>query len=96
MLFCVVMLVDEKFLNSLRYEAPVREDFLGGLWVGIWRLIPLKHLPYSESERNEEITKLLIHRLIPQDQYSIWISSKMVLVADPFLILERYILSHSS
>ena len=88
-LFCFVMLVDEKILSLMKYRETVEEDIHGGLWAGIWRLIPLKHLPYNETRRNEEISKLLIHRLIPQAQYSIWVSSKMVLVADPLLILER-------
>ncbi|XP_027156835.1 uncharacterized protein LOC113757973 isoform X1 [Coffea eugenioides] len=90
-LFCFVMLVDEKILSLLKYRETVEEDIHGGLWAGIWRLIPLKHLPYNETRRNEEISKLLIHRLVPQAQYSIWVSSKMVLVADPLLILERYL-----
>ncbi|XP_071937224.1 probable hexosyltransferase MUCI70 isoform X11 [Coffea arabica] len=90
-LFCFVMLVDEKILSLMKYRETVEEDIHGGLRAGIWRLIPLKHLPYNETRRNEEISKLLIHRLIPQAQYSIWVSSKMVLVADPLLILERYL-----
>ncbi|CAL5378101.1 unnamed protein product [Camellia sinensis] len=69
----------------------VREDNDGGQWVGIWRIILLKHQPYDEPRRNGKVPKILTHRLFPQAQYSIWIDGKMELIVDPLLMLERYL-----
>ncbi|KAK4740425.1 hypothetical protein R3W88_004122 [Solanum pinnatisectum] len=74
----------------------VREDNDGGEWVGIWRLILLKHPPYDEPRRNGKVPKILTHRLFPQAQYSIWIDGKMELIVDPLLLLERYLWSEKN
>ncbi|KAI3470594.1 hypothetical protein Pfo_027257 [Paulownia fortunei] len=62
-----------------------------GHWMGAWRFILLRHLPYDEPRRNGKIPKILIHRLVPQAQYSIWVDAKMTLIVDPLLILERFL-----
>ncbi|KAJ9173923.1 hypothetical protein P3X46_017009 [Hevea brasiliensis] len=90
-LFCFLMVVDEVSLDFIKENATVVEDSSGGLWVGIWRLILLKHPPYNEPRRNGKVPKILTHRLFPQAQYSIWIDGKMELIVDPLLILERYL-----
>ncbi|KAG8384602.1 hypothetical protein BUALT_Bualt04G0134900 [Buddleja alternifolia] len=90
-LFCFLMIVDENSVRFLNQNATTKEDGDGGSWVGIWRLILLKHLPYDEPRRNGKIPKILIHRLFPHAQYSIWIDAKMTLIVDPLLILERYL-----
>lgn len=91
-LFCFLMVVDEVSLNFIKENVTTRKDSDGGLWVGVWRLILLKHQPYDEPRRNGKVPKILTHRLFPQAQYSIWIDGKMELIVDPLLILERYIL----
>lgn len=90
-LFCFLMVVDEVSLKFIRKNVTVKEDSAGGQWVGIWRLILLKHPPYDEPRRNGKVPKILTHRLFPQAQYSIWIDGKMELIVDPLLILERYL-----
>lgn len=89
-LFCFLMVVDEVSLKFIKTNASVREDPLGGQWVGIWRLILLKNQPYDEPRRNGKVPKILTHRLFPQAHYSIWIDGKMELIVDPLLLLERY------
>ncbi|EYU31798.1 hypothetical protein ABFS82_11G036900 [Erythranthe guttata] len=90
-LFCFLMVVDEVSLQFIKDNVTVREDNDGGQWVGIWRLIPLKHQPYDEPRRNGKVPKILTHRLFPQAEYSIWIDGKMELTVDPLLLLERYL-----
>ncbi|XP_042979059.1 probable hexosyltransferase MUCI70 isoform X1 [Carya illinoinensis] len=90
-LFCFLMVVDEISLTFIMQNVTVKEDGHGGKWVGIWRLVLLKYPPYDEPRRNGKIPKILLHRLFPQAQYSIWIDGKMELIVDPLLILERYL-----
>nr|KJB47707.1 hypothetical protein B456_008G037500 [Gossypium raimondii]KJB47708.1 hypothetical protein B456_008G037500 [Gossypium raimondii] len=90
-LFCFLMVVDEVSLKFIKENVTVRKDKDKGMWVGLWRLIPLKHQPYDEPRRNGKVPKILTHRLFPQAQYSIWIDGKMELIVDPLLILERYL-----
>ncbi|XP_077246710.1 putative hexosyltransferase MUCI70 isoform X2 [Tasmannia lanceolata] len=90
-LFCFLMVVDENSLDFIRQNVSVREDSDGGKWVGIWRLVLVRHPPYDEPRRNGKVPKILAHRLFPNAQYSIWIDGKMELIVDPLLILERYL-----
>ncbi|XP_052191918.1 probable hexosyltransferase MUCI70 [Diospyros lotus] len=90
-LFCFLMVVDEISIDFIKKNVTVRVDSDGGQWVGIWRLILLKHPPYDEPRRNGKVPKILTHRLFPQAEYSIWIDGKMELLVDPLLILERYL-----
>ncbi|KAF5751037.1 hypothetical protein HS088_TW02G00047 [Tripterygium wilfordii] len=90
-LFCFLMVVDEVTLDFIKSNVTVEEDLDGGPWVGIWRLVLLKHPPYDEPRRNGKVPKILTHRLFPEAQYSIWIDGKMELIVDPLLILERYL-----
>ncbi|XWS40229.1 hypothetical protein CRYUN_Cryun18bG0122200 [Craigia yunnanensis] len=90
-LFCFLMVVDEVSLKFIKKNVTIRKDNDKGMWVGIWRLIPLKHPPYDEPRRNGKVPKILTHRLFPQAQYSIWIDGKMELIVDPLLILERFL-----
>lgn len=90
-LFCFLMVMDEISLDFIKKNVTVKEDVDGGLWVGIWRLVLLKHPPYDEPRRNGKVPKILTHRLFPEAQYSIWIDGKMELMVDPLLILERYL-----
>nr|XP_011458690.1 PREDICTED: uncharacterized protein LOC101293359 isoform X2 [Fragaria vesca subsp. vesca] len=90
-LFCFLMVVDETSLEFIKGNVTIREDNNGGKWVGVWRLILLKHPPYDEPRRNGKVPKIITHRLFPKAQYSIWIDGKMELMVDPLLILERYL-----
>ncbi|XP_042507742.1 probable hexosyltransferase MUCI70 [Macadamia integrifolia] len=90
-LFCFLMVVDEKSFDFIKKNVTVKEDNAGGMWVGIWRLVLLRHPPYDEPRRNGKVPKILTHRLFPRAQYSIWIDGKMELLVDPLLILERYL-----
>ncbi|XP_071697845.1 probable hexosyltransferase MUCI70 [Rutidosis leptorrhynchoides] len=59
--------------------------------VGLWRIIVVHNVPYSDSRRNGKIPKLLLHRLFPNVRYSIWIDGKLQLVVDPYQLLERFL-----
>ncbi|XP_021846806.2 probable hexosyltransferase MUCI70 isoform X2 [Spinacia oleracea] len=90
-LFCFLMVVDEKSFDFINKNVSVRVETDGGHWVGIWRLILLKHQPYDEPRRNGKVPKILVHRMFPEALYSIWIDGKMELIVDPLLMLERYL-----
>ncbi|KAL6205735.1 hypothetical protein ACLB2K_022988 [Fragaria x ananassa] len=59
--------------------------------VGLWRVIVVRNIPYTDARRNGKIPKLLLHRLFPNVRYSIWIDGKLRLVVDPYQILERFL-----
>ncbi|ONI12749.1 hypothetical protein PRUPE_4G181200 [Prunus persica] len=59
--------------------------------VGLWRIIVVRNVPYSDARRNGKIPKLLLHRLFPNVRYSLWIDGKLQLVVDPYQILERFL-----
>lgn len=90
-LFCFLMVVDEVSLDFIKSNVTVRDDDEGGQWVGLWRLVLLKHQPYDEPRRNGKVPKIITHRLFPKAQYSIWVDGKMELIVDPLLMLERYL-----
>ncbi|XAR56540.1 hypothetical protein NMG60_11037071 [Bertholletia excelsa] len=58
---------------------------------GLWRIIVVHNLPYTDPRRNGKVPKLLLHRLFPNVRYSIWIDGKLQLVGDPYQILERFL-----
>ncbi|KAJ0045880.1 hypothetical protein Pint_04570 [Pistacia integerrima] len=58
--------------------------------VGLWRIVVVHSIPYSDARRNGKVPKLLLHRIFPNVRYSIWIDGKLQLVKDPYQILERY------
>ncbi|XP_068311302.1 probable hexosyltransferase MUCI70 [Pyrus communis] len=59
--------------------------------IGLWRIIVVRNVPYSDARRNGKIPKLLLHRIFPNVRYSIWIDGKLRLVVDPFQVLERFL-----
>ncbi|KAK6932576.1 Protein of unknown function DUF616 [Dillenia turbinata] len=59
--------------------------------IGLWRIVSVRNLPYTDARRNGKVPKLLLHRLFPNARYSIWIDGKLELVVDPYLILERFL-----
>uniref|UniRef100_A0A5B7AR64 TOD1/MUCI70 glycosyltransferase-like domain-containing protein n=1 Tax=Davidia involucrata TaxID=16924 RepID=A0A5B7AR64_DAVIN len=84
---CFIMFVDEEteaFLrNSSELDASKR--------LGLWRIVVVHNLPYTDPRRNGKVPKLLLHRLFPNARYSLWIDGKLELVVDPYQILERFL-----
>eukprot|EP01018_Ginkgo_biloba_P039095 Gb_16673 [translate_table: standard] len=85
---CFVMFVDEKTLGILSSEG--REPDEKG-YIGLWKVVVVKNLPYTDMRRTGKVAKFLTHRLFPSARYSIWLDSKMRLNSDPLLILEYFL-----
>ncbi|KAL0432148.1 UNVERIFIED_CONTAM: hypothetical protein Slati_2549100 [Sesamum latifolium] len=85
---CFVMFVDEVTLQTLSSEGQM-PDTMG--FVGLWKIVVVKSLPYTDMRRVGKIPKLLPHRLFPSARYSIWLDSKLRLQLDPLLILEYFL-----
>ncbi|KAL0407373.1 UNVERIFIED_CONTAM: hypothetical protein Slati_4051200 [Sesamum latifolium] len=83
---CFHMFVDEETKAFLKNSSELGSNKK----VGLWRIIVVKNLPYSDPRRNGKVPKLLLHRLFPNARYSLWIDAKLELVVDPIQILERY------
>ncbi|KAL2634534.1 hypothetical protein R1flu_006013 [Riccia fluitans] len=56
--------------------------------IGLWRIVIVRNLPFSDQRRNGKIPKMLNHRLFPQAKYSIWVDSKSQFRRDPIGVLE--------
>ncbi|XP_065881172.1 uncharacterized protein [Euphorbia lathyris] len=82
---CFVMFVDEITSQTLYSEGHLA-DRSG--FIGLWKIVVVKNLPYTDMRRVGKIPKLLPHRLFPSARYSIWLDSKLRLQLDPMLILE--------
>ncbi|TMW92168.1 hypothetical protein EJD97_013420 [Solanum chilense] len=85
---CFVMFVDEVTLKTLTAEGKM-PDSMG--FVGLWKIVVVKNLPFSDMRRVGKIPKLLSHRLFTSARYSIWLDSKLRLQLDPLLILEYFL-----
>ncbi|KAL2324725.1 hypothetical protein Fmac_023783 [Flemingia macrophylla] len=85
---CFVMFTDEITVRTLSSEGHV-PDRMG--FIGFWKLVVVKNLPYDDMRRVGKIPKLLPHRLFPFARYSIWLDSKLRLQLDPLLILEYFL-----
>ncbi|CAN1357283.1 Probable hexosyltransferase MUCI70 [Linum perenne] len=85
---CFVMFVDDQTLEKLSSEG-AKPDDRG--YVGLWKLVVVKNLPYSDMRRTGKVPKFLSHRLFPSSRYSIWVDSKLRLAVDPMLIIERFL-----
>uniref|UniRef100_A0A7N0ZQF5 TOD1/MUCI70 glycosyltransferase-like domain-containing protein n=1 Tax=Kalanchoe fedtschenkoi TaxID=63787 RepID=A0A7N0ZQF5_KALFE len=81
------MFVDEETEAYLRNTSSLDSS----MRIGIWKIILVRNVPYSDSRRNGKIPKLLLHRIFPNIRYSIWIDGKLQLVVDPYQILERFL-----
>ncbi|XP_038717592.1 uncharacterized protein LOC120010802 isoform X2 [Tripterygium wilfordii] len=57
-------------------------------FIGKWRIVVVKDLPFSDQRLNGKIPKMLAHRLFPQAKYSIWVDSKSQFRRDPLGVLE--------
>ncbi|KAG1369963.1 hypothetical protein COCNU_15G003290 [Cocos nucifera] len=85
---CFVMFVDESTLQTLLSEGE-NMDNMG--FIGLWKIIVVKNLPYADMRRVGKIPKFLSHRLFPSARYSIWLDSKLRLQSDPYRILEYFL-----
>lgn len=85
---CFVMFMDEITLQTLSSERQM-PDRMG--FIGLWKTVVVKNLPYTDMRRVGKIPKLLAHRLFPSARYSIWLDSKLRLQLDPLLILEYFL-----
>ncbi|KAF6139436.1 hypothetical protein GIB67_026278 [Kingdonia uniflora] len=85
---CFVMFMDENTLQTLSSEGQ-KPDTMG--FIGLWKIVVVKNLPYTDMRRVGKIPKLLTHRLFPSARYSIWLDSKLRLQKDPLLILEYFL-----
>ncbi|XP_054817286.1 probable hexosyltransferase MUCI70 [Prosopis cineraria] len=57
-------------------------------FIGKWRVVVVRDLPFSDQRLNGKIPKMLSHRLFPQAEYSIWVDSKSQFRRDPLGVLE--------
>ncbi|KAL8485992.1 hypothetical protein ACS0TY_028050 [Phlomoides rotata] len=85
---CFVMFVDEVTLQTLSSEGHM-PDMMG--FIGFWKIVVVKNLPYTDMRRVGKIPKFLAHRLFSSARYSIWLDSKLRLQLDPLLILEYFL-----
>lgn len=85
---CFVMFVDEQTLSKLSSEGNFPDD---GGYIGLWKIVVVRNLPYKDMRRTGKVPKFLSHRLFPSSMYSIWLDSKMRLNTDPMLILEYFL-----
>ncbi|XP_075517232.1 putative hexosyltransferase MUCI70 [Primulina tabacum] len=85
---CFVMFMDELTLQALSSEGQTT-DMMG--FIGLWRIVVVKNLPYTDMRRVGKIPKFLPHRLFPSARYSIWLDSKLRLQLDPLVILEYFL-----
>lgn len=57
-------------------------------FIGKWRVVVVRDLPFADQRLNGKIPKMLSHRLFPQAKYSIWVDSKSQFRRDPLGVLE--------
>ncbi|KAB2040349.1 hypothetical protein ES319_D02G076900v1 [Gossypium barbadense] len=80
---CFVMFVDEATMQ--KGQTP------DGGFIGLWKIVVVKNLPYTDMRRVGKIPKLLPHRLFPFARYSIWLDSKLRLQRDPLQLLDYFL-----
>lgn len=85
---CFIMFVDEQSLLKLSAEGNAPDE---KGQVGLWRIVIVRDLPYSDKRKTGKVPKFLSHRLFPSSRYSIWLDSKLRLVTDPMLIIEYFL-----
>ncbi|OVA13347.1 Protein of unknown function DUF616 [Macleaya cordata] len=90
---CFVMFLDEQTISKLSSEGHVRDD---RGYIGLWRVVIVRNLPYIDMRRTGKVPKFLSHRLFPSARFSIWLDSKMRLHTDPMLILEYFLWRNGS
>ncbi|KAL4563211.1 hypothetical protein LXL04_027247 [Taraxacum kok-saghyz] len=84
---CFFMFIDEETETFLRNSSHLDDSKK----IGLWRVVVIYNLPYTDPRRNGKVPKLLSHRLFPNARYSIWLDGKLMLMVDPYQILERFL-----
>ncbi|KAL4274133.1 hypothetical protein GQ457_13G023050 [Hibiscus cannabinus] len=84
---CFVMFVDEVTMQTLYSEGQTPD----GGFIGLWKIVVVKNLPYDDMRRVGKIPKMLPHRLFPFARYSIWLDSKLRLQRDPLQLLDYFL-----
>ncbi|KAK9267582.1 hypothetical protein L1049_010010 [Liquidambar formosana] len=84
---CFYMFVDEETEAYMRNSSGLDSSKR----IGLWRIVVVHNLPYTDARRNGKVPKLLLHRIFPNARYSLWIDGKLELVVDPYQILERFL-----
>ena len=62
---CFAMFLDEVTLHTLESEGQ-KMDSMG--FIGIWKIILIKNMPYNDMRRVGKIPKFLAHRLFPSSR----------------------------
>ncbi|KAG5236692.1 Pentatricopeptide repeat-containing protein [Salix suchowensis] len=78
---CFVMFVDEQTLSKLASDGHVLDN---RGFVGLWRVVVVRNLPYKDMRRTGKVPIFLSHRIFPS-------SSKMRLNADQLLVIEYFL-----
>ncbi|XP_008466626.2 probable hexosyltransferase MUCI70 isoform X1 [Cucumis melo] len=82
---CYVAFWDEVTLSV--QESAGRVIGEGG-FIGKWRVVVVRDLPFADQRLNGKIPKMLGHRLFPNVKYSIWVDSKSQFRRDPLGVFE--------
>ena len=56
------MFVDEQTLSKLSSEGNFPDD---GGYIGLWKIVVVRNLPYKDMRRTGKVPKFLSHRLFP-------------------------------
>lgn len=82
---CYVAFWDEITLATQEAEGHrVGDDH----FIGKWRIVTVRNLPFKDQRLNGKIPKMLAHRLFPRARYSIWVDSKSQFRRDPLGVFE--------
>ncbi|KAI3472397.1 hypothetical protein Pfo_029518 [Paulownia fortunei] len=82
---CYVAFWDEITLATQEAEGNKVDE---SHFIGKWRIIIVRDLPFRDQRLNGKIPKMLPHRLFPNARYSIWVDSKSQFRRDPLGVLE--------
>lgn len=63
---CFVMFIDALTMDKLASEGQVRDE---GGYIGLWRIIIVRNLPYTDMRMVGKVPKFLSHRLFPLSRY---------------------------
>lgn len=89
---CFVMFIDDTTFNGLHYHKMVSRKSRQHK-IGAWRIVKVSSEQlYKNAAMNGVIPKYLVHRLLPNSKYSIWVDAKMQLVVDPLLLIHSLII----
>ncbi|KAK7383078.1 hypothetical protein VNO78_28745 [Psophocarpus tetragonolobus] len=82
---CYVAFWDE---ITLKAQELVERRIGENRFIGKWRVVVVRDLPFADQRLNGKIPKMLSHRLFPRAKYSIWVDSKSQFRRDPLGVLE--------